>query len=147
MKMLFYLGTLVVGLFLGLHISMNAKVGAIVNNPRVGNAVFWCIGAVMAVIIGLTGWESGIMSRFKEVNPVLLTAGALGASLVFYAAWAVPKIGAGPTFSIMLSGWIIFGVIASHYGWLGSPVQPIDLYKIIGVTMMVAGIGVAYFIK
>lgn len=140
MKIQIYILTLIIGLLLGLHIAMNAKVGSIINNPRVGNAVFWVIGAIMAVIIGITGWEEGVLGRFKEVNLILLTAGALGACLVFYMAWAIPYIGAGPTFAITLSGWIIFGVIASHFGWLGSPLQPISLMKGIGIVVMISGV-------
>jgi transporter family-2 protein len=32
---------------------MNGKVGSALANPRVGNALFWCIGALTAVLIGL----------------------------------------------------------------------------------------------
>ena len=35
----------ILGVVLTVHLSMNGKVGAVLNNPRVGNAVFWCIGA------------------------------------------------------------------------------------------------------
>jgi transporter family-2 protein len=35
----------------------------------------------------------------------------------------------------------------SHYGWLGSPVQPITLTKVIGVLVMIAGVGLATFTK
>ena len=147
MKVQLYIITLIIGLLLGLHIAMNAKVGTVVNNPRVGNAVFWVIGAIMAVIIGLTGWEAGVMSRFKDVNLILLTAGALGACLVFYMAWAIPQIGAGPTFAITLTGWIIFGVIASHFGWLGSPIQQISLTKGIGIVLMIGGVFMAVLSK
>lgn len=147
MKVQLYIITLIIGLLLGLHIAMNAKVGTVVNNPRVGNAVFWVIGAIMAVIIGLTGWEAGVMSRFKDVNLILLTAGALGACLVFYMAWAIPQIGAGSTFAITLSGWIIFGVIASHFGWLGSPIQQISLTKGIGIVLMIGGVFMAVLSK
>lgn len=147
MKVQLYIITIIIGLLLGLHLAMNAKVGTVVNNPRVGNAVFWVIGAIMAVIIGLTGWEAGVLSRFKDVNLILLTAGALGACLVFYTAWAIPQIGAGPTFAITLTGWIIFGVIASHFGWLGSPIQPISLIKVIGVVLMLSGVSMAVLLK
>jgi len=147
MKATLFLLTLAVGLFLGLHLAMNAKVGAIVNSPRVGNAVFWIIGAVMASIIGLTGLlstESNALSMFKHVNPLLLTAGALGACIVFFIAWVIPQLGAGPSFAILLTGQIVFGVIASHFGWLGSPIQPISLFKILGLTMMVGGIFISF---
>ena len=101
----------------------------------------------MAVIIGITGWEGGVLSRFKEVNLILLTAGALGACLVFYMAWSIPQIGAGPTFAITLTGWIVFGVIASHFGWLGSPLQPISLMKGIGIVLMIGGVFMAVLSK
>ena len=32
---------------------MNGKVGASLNNPRVANALFWCVGALAAIIIGV----------------------------------------------------------------------------------------------
>ena len=37
------------GVVLSVHLAMNAQVGAILNNPRMGNAIFWCIGAVTAI--------------------------------------------------------------------------------------------------
>ena len=43
------------GVVLTVHLAMNGMVGAALNNARVGNAVFWCIGVVTAVIIGVTG--------------------------------------------------------------------------------------------
>ena len=48
---------LVIGFVLTLHLAMNAQVGVIVKNPKMGNALFWTIGAVTAIIIGLTGWD------------------------------------------------------------------------------------------
>jgi len=47
------------GAVLTVHLAMNGKVGAAIGNPRVGNMVFWCIGAIGAAIIGLSGWQAG----------------------------------------------------------------------------------------
>ena len=52
---------LLLGVVLAVHLSMNGKVGAVLNNARVGNALFWCIGALGAVLIGLTGWQNGAL--------------------------------------------------------------------------------------
>ena len=46
---------------LTVHLAMNGKVGVALNNARVGNAVFWCIGAIGAIVIGLTGWQAGAL--------------------------------------------------------------------------------------
>lgn len=131
------------GVVLAVHLAMNGKVGAVLNNARVGNALFWCIGAVTAVLIGLSGWHGGALAPLKQVHPLLLTAGALGASLVFAIAWLIPQVGAGPVMITLLAGQVIGGLLMSHFGWLGSPVSPITLMKIIGVLIMVAGASMA----
>ena len=147
MKVYLYFFTIFLGVILAVHLAMNGKVGSVINNPRVGNAVFWCIGALTAVIIGLTGWQSGALQPLKQVHPLLLTAGVLGASLVFAIAWLIPQVGAGPLMITLLAGQVIGGLVMSHYGWLGSPVEPITWLKILGVLAMVAGAGLATLTK
>ena len=125
---------------------MNGNVGAAIDNPRVANALFWCIGAVGAVAIGITGWKSGALAGLKGVNPILLTAGLLGASLVFAIAWAIPQVGAFGLMMGLLAGQIISGMVLSHFGWLGSPVQPIKPLNLIGAAVMVGGVVLATYV-
>jgi transporter family-2 protein len=147
MKLPLYLLTIFLGVVLAVHLSMNGKVGSVLNNARVGNALFWCIGALGAVAIGLTGWQSGALAPLKQVHPLLLTAGVLGASLVFAIAWLIPQVGAGPVMITLLAGQVIGGLVMSHFGWLGSPVQPVTLTKIAGVAVMIAGVVMATYGK
>src|SRR5258708_38728687 len=92
MKVPFYFFTIFLGIILAVHLSMNGKVGSALANPRVGNALFWCIGALTAVLIGLSGWRAGALSGLKDVHPLLLTSGALVACLQFAIAWLLPKV-------------------------------------------------------
>lgn len=147
MKLHLYLLTMFLGVVLAVHLAMNGKVGAVMANPRVANAVFWCIGAVTAIVIGLTGWKSGALAPLGQVHPLLLTAGAMGACLVFAIAWLIPLVGAGPVMITLLAGQILGGLLMSHYGWLGSPVQPVTPMKILGVVIMIAGVALATFRK
>lgn len=140
MKLHLYLLTIFLGVVLAVHLAMNGKVGSVLNNPRVGNALFWCIGALGAAAIGLSGWQAGALSPLKQVHPLLLTAGVLGACLVFAIAWLIPQVGAGPVMITLLAGQVLGGLIMSHFGWLGSPVQPITLTKIAGVAVMIGGV-------
>jgi bacterial/archaeal transporter family-2 protein len=135
------------GVVLAVHLAMNGKVGSVLNNARVGNALFWCIGAVGAVAIGLTGWQTGALGPLKQVHPVLLTAGVLGACLVFAIAWLIPQVGAGSVMITLLAGQILGGLLMSHYGWLGSPVQPVTLTRLAGVVVMIGGVVIATYSK
>jgi len=143
MKIQLYILTLFLGVVLAVHLAMNGKVGSVLQNARVGNALFWCIGAVGALAIGLGGWRSGALEPLKQVHPVLLTAGVLGACLVFAIAWLIPRVGAGNVMITLLAGQVIGGLIMSHYGWLGSPVQPITVVKAVGVLVMIGGVALA----
>jgi transporter family-2 protein len=138
---------MLLGVVLAVHLAMNGKVGAVLNNVRVGNALFWCIGALGAAAIGVTGWQTGALQPLKDVHPALFTAGILGASLVFAIAWLIPQVGAGPVMITLLAGQVLGGLIMSHFGWLGSPVQPITLTKLAGVAVMIAGVTLATFSK
>jgi transporter family-2 protein len=147
MKLPFYLITVFLGVVLTVHLAMNGKVGSVLNNARVGNAIFWCIGALGAVLIGLTGWEPGVLSSLKQVNPILLTAGLMGACLVFAIAWLIPQIGAGQLMIVLLAGQIIGGLVLSHFGWLGSPLQPLTATRAVGALVMVGGVALATYGK
>jgi transporter family-2 protein len=147
MKAHLYVLTMFLGVVLAVHLAMNGKVGSVLNNARVGNALFWCIGALGAAAIGLTGWQSGALGPLKQVHPVLLTAGILGACLVFAIAWLIPQVGAGPVMITLLAGQVLGGMLMSHYGWLGSPVQPVTLTRLVGVAVMIGGVVLATYSK
>ena len=140
MRSYLYAVTMGLGVVLTVHLAMNGQVGAALGNPRVGNALFWCIGAVTALLIGLSGWQAGALSGIGQVNPVLLTAGAMGASLVFGIAWVIPQIGARNMTMMLLAGQILSAMVVSHFGLLGSPVQPITLMSVVGALVMFGGI-------
>lgn len=131
---------LLIGFVLTLHLAMNAQVGAILKNPRMGNAIFWVIGGITAVIIGLTDWDPTVFARLKDVPIWLLTAGAMGGALVFGIAWTMPQLGAGNAVVLMIAGQIISGMIFSHFGLLGSPLEPISVTKLLGAVLLVAGV-------
>lgn len=143
MRLHLFIGTLLLGVVLAVHLAMNGRVGSIMDNARVANALFWTIGAVTAIIVGITGWETGVLNHVKNINPILFTAGAMGALLVFTIAWMIPRMGAGPVFILLLAGQVVGSLIMSHFGWLGSPQEPISLVQIIGAALMVVGASIA----
>jgi len=135
--------TFAVGFALALHLAMNAAVGKIVVNPRLGNALFWLIGAIMAVVIGLTGWEKEFWGEIRKVPPWLWSAGAIGACLVFAIAALIPRLGAGTTNVVLLTGQVIGGMLIAHYGLLGSPIESINPVRILGLVVMILGASIA----
>lgn len=149
MRVQFFMLTIFLGVILSVHLAMNGQVGAILKNPRVANALFWCIGAVMALAIGFSGWQSGALAPLKDINKLLLIAGAMGAALVFAIGWILQpgRMDAGSFFVTLLAGQIITGLVLSHFGWLGQDINPITMVKVVGVVLMMAGAAVVTFYK
>lgn len=149
MKVQLFALTIFLGVILSVHLAMNGRVGEIMNNPRVANALFWCIGALTAVIIGFTGYQSGALEPLKDVNKFLLLAGAMGACLVFAIAWILQpgRMDAGSFFVTLLAGQIVTGLVLSHFGMFGQEVVPITLIKLIGVALMMGGAAIVTFMK
>ncbi|MGY3214992.1 DMT family transporter [Mucilaginibacter sp. HD30] len=138
---------LVIGFVLTLHLAMNGKVGAILANPRMGNAIFWAIGACAAIIIGLTDWDPGVFTRLKEVPMWLLTAGIMGGALVLGIAYAFPILGPGRATILMIAGQVITGLVFSHFGWFANAPDPISYTKIGGALLLLAGTALVTFGK
>jgi len=138
---------LLIGFVLTLHLAMNSQVGVILKNQKMGNAIFWTIGAITAILIGLSGWDTNVFSRLKEVPLWLLTAGIMGGLLVFGIAWTMPQLGAGTAFVLLIAGQVISGMIFSHFGLLGSPVEPVSMIKVLGVILLIAGASIVTLAK
>jgi transporter family-2 protein len=147
MKIYLFVLMLFIGVVLTLHLTMNAQVGVILKNSKMGNAIFWTIGAITAIIIGLTAWDPEVFQRAKGVPVWLFTAGAMGACLVFGIAWTIPQIGAGSAVVLMLAGQILTGLVISHFGAFGSPVEPLSLFKIFGAFLLICGVGIVTLAK
>src|SRR5580698_1489392 len=147
MSALSYIFGLLLGIVLTLHLAMNGEVGVAIGNPRVANAFFWSVGAFAAILIGLTGWQRGALANLRSVNPILLIAGAIGACLVFAIAWMLPQVGARGMFITLIAGQILGGMVFSHFGWLGSPVQRLSLLNCLGALLLLGGAYLATFVS
>ena len=139
MKAQYLLMTMFFGVILSVHLAMNGVVGTALNNARVGNALFWCVGAATALVIGFSGWHAGALDNLKNVNPLMLTAGAMGASLVFGIAWTGPQIGWGTFTVVLVSGQVLTGLVLAQMGWLGAP-HTMTATQMVGAGVVLVGV-------
>jgi transporter family-2 protein len=77
----------------------------------------------------------------REISPALLLAGAFGACLAFGIAFLIPR--SRQADADHAAGQILGGLILSHFGWLGSPREPISMRSFVGTLVMFAGVVLA----
>ena len=68
-------------------------------------------------------------------------AGLTGAVAVFAGLLFVDKIGAGPFNGMVITANIIASLAIDNFGWLHMPTHALNIWRIIGGVLMMAGIG------
>ena len=106
------------------------------------NTFFWVIGCITALSLYLITRIDSPLKLFTVSSKYLFTAGMMGALIVLAVTYLIPdKVGgAGPGFIYLMIGQIIFGMLLSHFGWLGSPIDPMNLKKALGLVLLFAGV-------
>ena len=80
------------------------------------------------------------ISDLKKAKPWNGIGGFLGASVVFATVVAVPQIGAGLTIMMGLIGQILGSMLVQQFGWWRSNKYQIQVWQVIGILVMLAGI-------
>jgi len=118
----------------------NAKLATAVASPV--NAAF------ISFAVGTT--VLGIVAALMQTRPDMAAArarpwygwlgGVYGACFVVAAAWGVPRLGVAMTITLMVGGQLLLSLILDHFGALGVPRQPLNLGRIAGVGLVLAGV-------
>jgi len=63
-----------------------------------------------------------------------------GAIFISLAILLIPQLGAATFIAVLVAGQMLASLIFDHYGWLGLEQRPIDVLRLIGVCLLVAGV-------
>jgi transporter family-2 protein len=66
--------------------------------------------------------------------------GVYGACFVVAAAGGVPRLGVAMTITLMVGGQLLISLFLDHFGALGVPRQPLNLGRVAGVGLVLAGV-------
>ena len=131
--------TFFIGICLAMQLAMNGAAGMVAANYRMANAIFWCIGALTALVIGFSGYEAGFWGRAQTVPLWYWAGGAMGGILLCVIAVLITRMGAASFSAIVLTGQIAGGLLIAHYGWMGTPVQRMTAIRLAGALLMAVG--------
>lgn len=66
--------------------------------------------------------------------------GVFGAIFIALGILLVPVIGAATFFALLIAGQMFASIAFDHFGWLGLAQRPLDLTKVAGALLLVAGV-------
>lgn len=98
-----------------------------------------CTGFVLALII-LMFVKDGKWQLLKQVKPLYLTSGALGAIIIFSNVTSIHKIGVTISISALLIAQLCLTYLVDITGWFDVIKQKRRPLQFLGIIMMIAGV-------
>jgi transporter family-2 protein len=137
---LFATWTLLAGAGIPLIGVLNSGVARGVGNPFAATAIMFTIA--MAVALGLTLAFYGLptATQLGSVPPVSYAAGLLIGFYVLSATIIIPRFGAASFVAFILIAQLLTSAVVDQFGLFGMARRSVDMTRLIGLTVIVAGI-------
>jgi transporter family-2 protein len=132
---------LLAGMAMPTQATINSKLAVSVENPIVAAFISFAVGTVVLFIyILLTGIPLNNIVYAKDAPLIAWTGGFLGAFFVSVMVLVVPRIGVALAFSLAIGGQMLVTLLIDHFGWLGVPEKPINLWRVAGAALITIGV-------
>jgi len=140
MKLLFGALAAGVGVALSVQNGINSALAKHVGSALFGAAVSFAVGTAVLIAAVLVSGEGGLVGRLREVPPLYLTGGFLGAFAVASSVWLVPRLGVAALMVVVVAGQLVAAILVDHFGLFGVPQHSIGWARVLGVLLAIAGI-------
>lgn len=118
----------------------NAKLATGVGSAVNAAFVSFAVGTVALAVIALIGQTRPDWTVTRGLPWYAWIGGLYGVVFVIAATWGVPRLGVAMTIILMVAGQLSISLILDHFGAFGAPRQPVNLGRIAGVALVLAGV-------
>jgi bacterial/archaeal transporter family-2 protein len=137
----FLLLAIAIGTIMPTQAAINNKLATFTESTVLAALVSFAVGTLTLLVYCLVG---GIplspLSLTRNAPPVAWAGGILGAIYVTMVAFLVPRLGVALMFSLIIAGQMFITLFFDHYGILGVPMKAINLPRLMGVLLIIAGV-------
>ena len=128
------------GGMLALQAPTNAILARAGGSPVLAALISFAVGTFALFIVWLASGDRPGAAPFGGLPRYAWLGGLYGAFFVAIAAFAAPRIGLAPLITIGIAGQIIMALLLDHLGALGLPREPISVGRVLGASLVVAGV-------
>ncbi|HKP70857.1 MAG TPA: DMT family transporter [Pyrinomonadaceae bacterium] len=138
---LFILIALAAGAMMPTQAATNNRMAVVVDSPILAALLSFVVGTAALLIYALvTGTPLGNLASAKDAPAVAWLGGLFGAFFVMAGVTLVPRLGVAMTFGLLIAGQMLVTIVIDHFGWLDVPVKEVNLPRIGGVLLVIAGV-------
>ena len=135
-----HLLAVLVGAGLTIQIGMNAVVRGVLGSAVIATVVNFLVGLVALVAFALATGARVTPGSLPSVPAWAWLGGLLGATYVAAATVLGPRLSAAAFLALTLVGQMVAALVVDHYGAIGFPENPVTLWRVVGVGLLIAGV-------
>lgn len=130
----------VAGGLIAIQPALNSRLGRAVGDVQASFLSFFVGTIALALIVAFARGGWGAVGNVRHVGLIYLTGGMVGAIYVFVSLIMIRSLGVTAVMAATIAGQLAIAVAMDHFGWLGVTRQPIDLYRVAGVALLVLAV-------
>ena len=131
---------LLAGGMIAIQAPTNAILARAGGSPVLAALISFAVGTVGLLIAWLATSNRPSPTAFAGLPWYAWLGGLYGATFVAVAAYAAPRIGLASLITIGIAGQIAVALWLDHLGALGLPREPINVGRIAGALLVMAGV-------
>jgi bacterial/archaeal transporter family-2 protein len=136
-----YLFIIFIGLIGGAAVGFQSPIAGAMSQRVGGTAGSFIVhlsGAVLSgALLFLLGGEK--IRDWRSLPWYMLLSGGFGLILYLTISVTLPRLGGTLMISLIIIGQLLIGLLVDNFGWLGVTVHPINLARIAGIILLIAG--------
>jgi transporter family-2 protein len=121
--------------------ALNANLRTTLNSAAWSGFVSYFVGLLCMIVLVVVLRDPIPSATMAARIPWWAWSGGMfGAIFIALGILLVPKIGAATFIALLVAGQMLASVAFDHFGLLGLAQRPVDLPRIIGVALLIAGV-------
>ena len=133
---------ILVGLAGGVAVGLQSPMASMITQ-RLGifESVFIVhIGGALIALLPILFYSGGKLSQWRSLPWYVLGAGIFGLIVIGAISYMIPKVGVAASITTIVAGQLLVSIVLDHFGLLGASVRSLDLTRLIGIVVVLAGV-------
>lgn len=133
---------LLIGLAGGVAVGLQSPLASMLTQ-RLGvfESVFIVhLGGAVIALIPLLFYGGGRLGQWRSVPWYALGAGVFGLVVIAAISYMIPRVGVAASITAIVAGQLLVSIILDHFGLLGTAVKPLDITRVIGISVVLFGV-------
>jgi transporter family-2 protein len=136
----FLLLAILTGVALPVQAGINTQLRGAVGHPVLAATVSFMIGTVALAAYSVAARVPLAPGLWGRTYWWHWTGGLMGAFFVASAIVLAPRLGAATLVGAVVAGQMAASLLLDHFGLIGYPRHPMDLWRLVGVLLVMGGV-------